>query len=575
MEYKMADGSTTFRDDKGNMIPVANFEARIIEEHKYVDGLKLERYYLIEGIVGGKKEPQITVQSTDFATLNWPASAWGSQAIIFPRPGAKENLRTAIQIESKPKIRTIYTHTGWTKIKGEDVYLTNNCAIGKKARKTDINVELPADLSQFSFPTKSVGQANAILASLNIAKMLPTNIGWPLLAATYRAAISPCDFSLHITGRTGTYKSEIASIIQSHWGLCTARELPASWSSTANALEALAYRAKNAILVCDDFIPTGTSWQVKSYQKTADQVIRAQGNQAGRARLTDKSLLQKTMYPRGLIISTGEDTPEGHSVRARMMITEISPGDIDTKNLTTMQNARAIYSEAMASFIEWLAQDLKAKIKMTQETATEIRDSNLSIGHSRTPPTLGELAAGILLFLSFAGETKAITMREADRYYKTALEALKSLAGQQSEYLTAADPADQFISIMRGILAATAGHIKAKNGGIPKKALLLGWTAIGDGLDVEYKPHGPRLGWADDREKIIYLDATVAYDTIRRHSRGAITITRQTLYKRLREAGFLAKVDDTRQRNTIRVQLEDASRQVLAIQMAQITEGED
>ena len=50
------------------------------------------------------------------------------------------------------------------------------------------------------------------------------------------------------------------------------------------------------------------------------QADPSSGNQAGRARLTDTSNLQQTFYPRGVIFSTGEDTPEGHSVRARMMI---------------------------------------------------------------------------------------------------------------------------------------------------------------------------------------------------------------------------------------------------------------
>ena len=394
------------------------------------------------------------------------------------------------------------------------------------------------------------------------------------MAAVYRSPISPCDFAVHITGRTGTYKSEIASLLQSHWGDFSARELPASWSSTANALEALCYRAKNALIVCDDFIPMGTSWQIKSYQKTADQLIRAQGNQAGRARLTDRSMLQQTMYPRGMILSTGEDTPEGHSVRGRMMITELTPGDVDTKYLTQCQGCREYYAEAMAGYIGWLASDHKSKVNETKKLATEIRDANLTIGHARTPQTLGELIAGITMFLFYARDSGAISSEETNTLYNEASEAIKRTGQQQNEYLIAADPADQFIGILRSIFAAKAGHIKAKNGGIPKKAMLLGWTTVGEPEDLDFKPHGPRLGWSDDSSKTIYLDAAVAYDTIRRHSRGAITITRQTLYKRLREAGILSKHDDTRQRNTVRVQLEGATRQVLAIKAEIITEGE-
>src|SRR5437867_2728114 len=78
----------------------------------------------------------------------------------------------------------------------------------------------------------------------------------PLLAAVYRAVLAPCDFSLHVCGHTGFFKTEVAALCQQHYGAgLDARHLPASWLSTGNALEAVAFTAKDALLVVDDFSP--------------------------------------------------------------------------------------------------------------------------------------------------------------------------------------------------------------------------------------------------------------------------------------------------------------------------------
>lgn len=582
LTYSMEAGSTSYEDAKRNTVLLCNFEARIVEEHRFVDGKTTDRFYLIAGITKRKnaEKPEnltdVLVHADEFSAMSWINTAWGSQVIIFPAPAAKEILRTVIQLESTPTIKTIYTHTGWLTIGGKPTYLTARTAIDGNRRNANILTRLPRELDKLSLPEKSSPEEvkAGVDASIALAEVAPPDIAWSLLGAVYRAPLGAADFAIHITGRTGTFKSEFAALLQSHWGPCTARELPASWSSTANALEALCYRAKNAVIIVDDFIPMGTSWQVKAYQKTADQLIRAQGNQAGRARLTDTSNLQQTMYPRGIIISTGEDTPEGHSVRARMLIGELTPGDIQPASLSKAQAHRNMYQHAMAGYIDWLARDLPARRAAAATIATQLRDQNLRVGHSRTPPTVGQLAAGVFTFMAFAAEEKHITIERANALYANALAAIKALAGRQNEYLENADPAEQFLGILRGIFAANAGHLKGINGGIPRKAQLLGWTAEGTGPNAEWKPHGPRLGWAEENTKTAYLDAMVVYDCVRRHSRGAITISRQTLYKRLREAGHLKKIDDTRQRNTVRVQCENAGRQALALSLNALTEGE-
>ena len=146
---------------------------------------------------------------------------------------------------------------------------------------------------------------------------------------------SSIDFSLHLTGPTGAFKSELAALAQAHFGAgFNSRRLPASWADTANMLEKKAFLAKDAVLVVDDFAPAGTTADVQRLHREADRLFRGAGNRSGRARMRADGGSRPTYYPRGLIVSTGEDIPSGQSLRARLLVLELAPGDIDTAVLS-------------------------------------------------------------------------------------------------------------------------------------------------------------------------------------------------------------------------------------------------
>src|SRR5205807_451402 len=123
-----------------------------------------------------------------------------------------------------------------------------------------------------------------------------------------------------------------------HFGTTMTRlNLPGAWSSTGNALEALAFHAKDVLLVIDDFAPQGSSTDVARYHAAADRVFRAAGNHAGRGRLDSTTKLREPKPPRALILSTGEDVPRGQSVRARLLILELSKNCVGAGDLTGRQ----------------------------------------------------------------------------------------------------------------------------------------------------------------------------------------------------------------------------------------------
>lgn len=569
MAYEEIDHRTYRISDDGERILMANFTARIIKETRIFDGINSETVLTLNGWAanGSDKDhpvrlPDVEIAANSFGALAWVLNHWGVRAVIQPGSGIKDDLRAAIQLASKPEVTTIYKAIGWTKIDGQPAYLHAGGAITANGNDASVTTRLPIELTKYNLTGDGDIKA-AFRASLELTKLAPEKVAWCLWAATYAPLYGPCDFAIHLTGRSGTFKSELISLFQSHYGKdMDARHLPGSWSSTPNALEAQAFHAANAPFVIDDFVPVGTAWQVRSYQTSADKIIRAQGNQAGRARLTDTSGLQTTFYPRGIILSTGEDTPEGHSVRARMMINELSPGDIEPGKLSIAQKNRALYPVVIAKLIQSLCKHMPE----INGRAEDIRNECINIGHTRTPPMIGRLIAAGEETLKWALVHKYITKAEHDQEVTNLRGAIYEAGEQQHHYLESTDPVEIFFGGLRQILAAGQGHLRTVNGGIPLNAPTIGWTEESSTGDIPtYKSHGPCVGWISWADDELFLEANIGYSQIKKVVGQDLTLTKQTLFKRLKDAGMLVRIDEARQRNTVRVTAESHPRQVLAL----------
>ena len=185
-------------------------------------------------------------------------------------------------------------------------------------RCPDLEVRLPAPLSRYQvLVPDSQDRINAVRASLRLLSLTADRIMIPLLAGVYRAALGATEFSLFLTGRSGTFKTALAALCQRHFGAAMdAGHLPAHFESTAGALEELAFLAKDALMVVDDFVPTGIG--DGALHSLAERIFRSAGNRQGRNRLNGLSL-DSARPPRALLLATGEDLPRGHSLRARLL----------------------------------------------------------------------------------------------------------------------------------------------------------------------------------------------------------------------------------------------------------------
>lgn len=560
------DQNAIIKNGKEGPLLLTNFKARITHQAIYHDGDRTHTMITIEGTLSdGTPLDPLTIPASDFQSMNWVAEKWGMVPIIYPHPSAERDVRTAIQSLSKPEKKHVYTHVGWEMIDGKPTYLSNGGGINADGYRNDLAIDLPNDLRRYSLPAPTANRDNW-KASMSLSQMGKPSIVWPLLLAAYRAAMNQADFAVHLSGKTGTFKSEACSLFQSHWGDMPATCLPCSWSSTANAIEALAYKAAYALCVVDDFVPIGTSWQVRQLTAKADQIIRGQGNQAGRQRLSEVSSLQSTYYPRGILLSTGEDIPEGHSMRARCLLLDLTPGDIESGHLSTAQANRERYKHAMADWIHWLAQHPEKRVVEVQK----YRPLYAGTGHARTPTTLANLHATAMRLGEWGVDRGYLTPAQQTAFEDMALPAIKEAGDRQKIHLESSDPTSAFIDTVQTLVGSKLGHFRTRKGGIPYEPERFGWEMIERPGEVpSYKPQGPRVGWIDRDEHEVYIDPG-QMPLIKKFSGGRLMMTPQTLAKRLKDDGLITRTDDARDRNTVRLTLEGHPHNVMVLDIAQL-----
>lgn len=218
---------------------LTNFTARIASDVVQDDGVETARALEIDTTINGRTQTFV-VPANQFASMNWVLEHLGAEAVVQPGQGSKDRARAAIQILSgRVRQRAVFTHTGWREVRGQTVFMHGGGALGPGGPVGGIEVSLPEQLSNFQFP--DVGDLDlpeAVNASLAIRRVAPDRITIPLLGCAYRAPLCEADFGAHLSGPTGAQKSELAALIQQHFGpAMDARSLPASWSSTANALD--------------------------------------------------------------------------------------------------------------------------------------------------------------------------------------------------------------------------------------------------------------------------------------------------------------------------------------------------
>ncbi len=192
--------------------------------------------------------------------MSWVFNRLGPGAIIYP--GQQQHARAAIQsLSGEIRQERVFAHLGWRKEGHRWIYLHAGGAVDSAGLVSGVHVRVPAALKayQTQLSQDSAAITQAVRASLRCLSVAPDRITLPLLAAVYRAPFGRPDFSVFLTGKSGVFKTALAALCQQHFGRgMDAKCLPANFASTGNAsLQPLAFQAKDALLVVDDYAPTG------------------------------------------------------------------------------------------------------------------------------------------------------------------------------------------------------------------------------------------------------------------------------------------------------------------------------
>lgn len=567
----------------GQVTPVklCNFSAEIEREVVKADGLTSTRHFTVSGrLETGQPLPTIDVPAAEFDRLDWLPTEWGASPQIAVGSRFRDHISAAIKERSDPVLEKICQHTGWAQFDDELLYLTASGGIGTRGLNEAARCELQGPLADFSLPVpvdpRTLGLEEILGAFRDVQK---DGVGLVLLGGVMRATLChflPATCSIYLQGSTGTYKSALAGVLQGFWGTkFDGAHLPANWASTGNALEKTAFLAKDALLIVDDFVARGTRQEVARTHANAERLLRAQGNQAGRSRMTSKAELRNAFHPRGIVLATGEDVPNGHSLQARLVIINVARGAIDTTVLAGLQKlARdGVLSKVMARFVQWLAVEEKRNALLEfLEIALEIGRKDIgSSGHARTQDNLANLLMGLRVFLDFAEDAGEMSHETKEIFMATATDAARGLADLQAAIDREASDAQRFVELMRAAISSGKAHIEHSRGGQPNNPRALGWREVDMGMKngPRAEAMGTRIGWVDGEE--LFIDPSTSLSVIKALSSNLdnhLGSSERAIAKSLREAGLLSRCD--RGRTTAKISVLGARRSVYVFRMSDI-----
>jgi DNA primase len=488
--------------------PLSNFWVKIVKELILDDGLNppVVRYTLGGQLATGETLRTIEVDAEEFATLNWIGKYWGARPIVYV-PGGKRHLFTrAIQEVSAADMarERVFTHTGWTLIDGQRSFLSASGRITAEGFDTDVRVELDHNLRYYALPEPPNGKelVEGIRISLGFLDLAPLHVTAPIWAAVYAAAmneIAPLYTVPWVYGTTQSGKSVIMHLALTHFGphFIDGRKYhaPCDWMSTFSHLEESMFAAKDVLLVIDDFAPQFHSADdSRKMGKLAQLVVRAVGNRSSRGR--SRKYQDRTLTPRGMVISTAELPLPGESTVGRMLYVPIARGDVlpekgerprEALNQAQALAGQGAYARAMSVFIRWLAANWdKAAAKFqeaNQDALHQIRDVQ-----NRLPDYYAHLNAAAQVALMSFYELGAISASECADKAAAIEEALKGVIVGQAERIAAESPVRKFFDALDNLLTRRKVYIAPRTKSVvftpPSNADLIGWSDAGD--DVVY-----------------------------------------------------------------------------------------
>lgn len=608
--------------DGPRKIPLANFLVIIRSEIVFHSSTDSDREFEADATVDGVKMT-IRIPAVEFEEMRWHITKLGPRAIIYP--GKRDQVRAAIQVLSNNS-RTLVgiRSTGWHLVRDQWFYVHGGGIIHRsdasrddsaEQNRPDLNTNQANDLTRTGcegtispaledalgirvvihdekhrhrLPSASSGAqlVEDFAESIKLLSLAPDKISHPLYAAIWCSIMAPPDFSMHLYGQTGVFKSEYAALIAQHFSPDNDARSFLGWSSTSNFIRAAVALQGHSIIVIDDFVPTGSQYDIEKSNRAMEDVFRGQGNGAGRGRCNRDGTIQSPSSPRCLVLSTGEVRPSGQSLTARVVTVEVNDGDIARQGdaaslfrLSCCQSAarQGCFARLTAAFIEWLAMDYKRHLTDFKETCNQIRvDLSGKAKHARTTDSASKLMAGFHAFLEFAHEKCELSPETFATLWKGCSLAFEELLKLQDQEQSDESPATKFITLIRTALSTGQAHLRFLEPlsdfnleygspvhfgykevwtGRKRSNAEAGEDSISIMISLEedlppdrypldkpyYVPQGQRIGWKDNSD--IYLEPHEALAMVQRLAKEMgqppIPMNAKALGKRLVSHGLL------------------------------------
>lgn len=533
--------------DGAELVLLANFCARIAGEVIEDDGVETRTTFDIEATVGGRTHT-FRVPASDFGHPRWIDEHLGADAVIEPGQGLQSRVFHAIRLRlaARRVRRRVYLHTGWTRVNGVPAYLHGGGAIGPDGVIEGIDVQLGGDLERYALrlpDSRDQIEAGA-RAELQLLDVAPARLIVPVIASAFRAALGHCGCVPFFHGTTGTGKTELAALAQQHFGpAMDAEHLPANWDSTANALGDLAFRAADAVLVIDDFLPARFPNPSRAFAEL-DRVIRGVANHQGRRRMRSDATLRAERPARGLVIVTAEESPHAESAVARCVMLGVGQGDVDFdqqrgegRALTIAQNnaREGLLAAFVAAFVRHVAREgIRDKLPGLRRAARDAMRGE-SFAHARIAGNVGELAVGWSAFVDFLDRERLVDADAARELQQLGRETLVEVGRAQARFVAEASPPARFLSLLTSAIASGAAHVAGMDGRQPATAPAgWGWR---DG-----HPQGRCVGWTDGEQ--LYLEpsaALAAAKAVGQSLDAPLSASERALSRMLAERGMLSE----------------------------------
>jgi hypothetical protein len=513
---------------------LTSFTARITAETDIDNGETIEQAYTIQATCGSRTR-QIDMSRKDFESegaLARIVAALGARARVNPQAHVRYVMDAFKALSHHIEERTIYTHTGWA----QHGYLFGNGYIDRDGwhpatTPDDQRAHLKQRLERYVLtPPAESSLDDAQYVFDELLELAPTSVMIPLVGAVWLAPILPWLEAaaplVHLYAPTGSHKTALICAVVSLVGRFMPDHPTDTWGSTTNSIQRLGWHLKDCIMLLDDYKRA----HVKSDRVT--HLVQNYGDGVGKGRLNSQSELRATYPIRGVIISSGEDQPEGEaSTLARILSVEMGKGVVHLERLTRLQTTDGPYLHLLTiDYLRWLIVQgaLHEELRDLHHTTRAAMLAQLTgTEHAANPGRIASNVATLYVswvtFCRFLVQREHWTQERVDAWLRQAKTDLLALARRQLDLTTGERYSALFIEAVQGLLAsgkAVLLHAERERLSIESGQVVIGARA----------PDG------------IYLVVETAYNEVSKAARaagGAVGYSKKALGQLLYQDGLL------------------------------------